>query len=535
MRLIAVFCLLGTLADRYDLAAQPLMLAGIYTGFVCIVVSVRGIFRRVPSATLYSLTFMVYYGSSVVVALRSLIGLSHPGMDWLFQSSCAVHMVLMQVAISLRFRRVVQERKEAQQTALRVSLDKEKELANKTREWEETFNSISDMVIILDRDYRIIRANRAAAEFMKTEQEALVHQRCYTLHHGTGESPPSCPCLKTFESKRPSTEEFYEPRFGKYLEVSTSPILDDAGEVAAVVHITKDIAWRKKMETEIMRTQKLESLSILAGGIAHDFNNMLTVIMSTTTLAKIYAEDNPNAVVKLQEAEKEIMHARELTNQLLSFARGDAPIKRLSAFQELLRDTMDFSLKGSNVSGEMIIAEDLWAAEIDRIQISQVISNLVINAKQAMPQGGTVVLKAQNVELDEQSGFPVNPGRYVKISVEDTGAGISPEVMPRIFDPFFTTKPMGSGLGLSLSYSIIGNHGGYIDVKSQPGEGTIFSVFLPASSEPCVEELAIEPAELRGAGRVLIMDDEDNILRNVREMIETLGYEAETARNGQEA
>jgi nitrogen-specific signal transduction histidine kinase/ActR/RegA family two-component response regulator len=305
--------------------------------------------------------------------------------------------------------------------------------------------------------------------------------------------------------------------------------------VIAAVHITKDISWRKKWEEELIRNEKLDSIAVLAGGIAHDFNNMLTIIMSTTTLAKMYAKDDARVVAKIDEAEQEIIRTRELTNQLLTFAKGGAPVRRLSSFEDLLRDTVEFSVKGSNVRSDLIVADGLWAAEIDHIQISQVFSNLVINAVQSMQKGGTIRVRADNADLDERDGLPLLFGRYVRIAFEDSGTGIAAEDMAKIFDPFFTTKTGGSGLGLSISYSIVKKHGGYIEVRSQPGAGSTFTVYLPASLETPAREPAAVIAELKGSGRVLLMDDDTKLLNTVAEMLTNSGYEVETARNGEEA
>jgi len=429
---------------------------------------------------------------------------------------------------------VEKERKEAQKLALDISQESERELAAKAREWEETFNSISDMVIILDRDYRIINANKAASDFLKAGTDTLIGSKCHATHHCDKKQPDNCPCLDTFDLKQSATREFYEPEFQKYLEVSTSPIFNASGEMVAAVHITKDISLRKRMEEEIVRTQKLSSLSVFAGGIAHDFNNMLTVIMSTVTLAKMYARENSNVIGKLEEAEHEIMHARELTNQLLTFAKGGAPIKRLSSLSDLLQDTVEFSLKGSTSSCEFSIAEDLWSAEIDRTQISQVISNLVINAIQAMPERGRIKVTARN-EVITATGGALMDGRYVLIAIEDSGTGILPQHLEKIFDPFFTTKPKGSGLGLATCYSIIKRHSGFIDVQSQAGKGAIFSIYLPALLKPYKAEVPVAGVELKGVGRVLLMDDDEGLLRNVGELLEGIGYEVETARNGEDA
>jgi PAS domain S-box-containing protein len=489
-----------------------------------------------PGARYFLLAWTLLLLGVAMLGLRNMAWLPTTFVtSYGMQIGSALEMLLLSFALADRINHMRREKDAAQQEALRISSESERELANNAREWEDTFNSISDMVIILDREYRIVKANKAAADFLGAGQETVAGAFCYNLQHQDGCRPEQCPSFDTFGSGAPATREYYEPRFERHLEVSTSPIRDRDGRVAAVVHITKDVTWRKKLEEEIMRTRKLDSLAVLSGGIAHDFNNMLTVIMSTVTLAKMYAGDNARVIAKIEEAEGEILHARELTNQLLTFAKGGAPSRRLASLPELLRDTAGFSLKGSSILCEFDIADDLWAVEIDRTQISRVISNLVINAVQAMPKGGAVAVRAKNAVIDESSGLPARPGRYVRIEVEDCGCGIAPEHLQNIFDPFYTTKLGGSGLGLSTSYSIVKKHSGYIDAKSRVGSGSVFTVYLPASLEIHVEAAAPARKALSGGGRLLLMDDDEKLAKNVGELLEKLGYDVELARSGEEA
>ncbi len=520
----------------YQTTAILTSLCGISFSIVAVAAGVVCYVQGNPGARWFLLAWTLLLLGVGMLGLRNFAWLPTTFVtSYGMQIGSALEMLLLSFALADRITQVRREKDAAQQTALRLAAEKEQESENKAREWEETFNSISDMVIILDRDYRIIKANRAAALFLGAAPEGLVGRTCYSLHHRDGCRPDACPCAMTFGSGTAGTREFFEPKFGKFLEVSTSPILDRTGAVIAAVHITKDVTWRKNMEEELLRTQKLDSLAVLAGGIAHDFNNMLTVIMSTVTLAKIYAGGDSRVTAKIEEAEEEIIHARDLTGQLLTFAKGGAPVKRLSSLPDLVRDTVAFSLKGSNVASAFTIAPDLWAAEIDRTQISQVVSNLTINAIQAMPNGGQLRVSADNADLNEGDDVPLPPGRYVRLVFADAGTGIAAENLPRIFDPFFTTKEGGSGLGLATSYSIVKKHGGSIDVLSQPGAGARFTIYLPASIETAREAPQPAGASRAGSGRVLLMDDDEKLAKNVGEMLETLGYEVELARNGEEA
>ena len=296
-----------------------------------------------------------------------------------------------------------------------------------------------------------------------------------------------------------------------------------------------DITDRKRMEKELLRVEKLESIGVLAGGIAHDLNNLLTAVVGNISLARMY--DNPaDKDVRLAEAEKASMLIRDLTQQLLTFAKGGAPILETASIAELLRSSATFPLRGSNVRCEFSIPDSLWPAEIDEGQVNQVISNLVINAKQAMPEGGTIQISAENTIIGGEYVLPLEPGPYIKVSVEDEGIGVSEEHIQKIFDPFFTTKQAGSGLGLATSYSIIEKHNGYITAESQLGVGTKFHTYLPASPDgvlPAAEEEEKKP--IMGKGRVLVVDDEKHVRDTAAEMLGSIGYKITIALDGTEA
>lgn len=309
------------------------------------------------------------------------------------------------------------------------------------------------------------------------------------------------------------------------------------GKILGRYLVITDITERKRMEADRDRASRLESIAILAGGIAHDFNNILTAILGNISLARIY-EDTDRISERLIESEKACMQAKNLTEQLLTFSKGGAPVKKIASVKELLKNATSFALRGSNVSHELSIPDDLWPAEIDGGQISRVIQNLVINADQSMPEGGAIKVQAENVVVDAKDNLPLKDGKYVKISIQDGGIGIPEEYLQRIFDPYFSTKQKGSGLGLATVYSVIKNHDGYITVDSQVGIGSTFHVYFPASpGQPPVEEEEenVEINPVAGEGRVLVMDDEENIRELVKEMLGSLGYEVTTAMDGAEA
>jgi two-component system cell cycle sensor histidine kinase/response regulator CckA len=318
---------------------------------------------------------------------------------------------------------------------------------------------------------------------------------------------------------------------------SGAPIRDEDDTILGTVLVFRDMTEKRKMEDDIVRlkTEKMESISVLAGGIAHDFNNILTAILGNITIAKMHMPPEEKICKLLTEAEKASLMAKNLTQQLLTFSKGGAPIKKHASVGDFLKSTAEFALSGSKARCEFCIPCNLWPVDIDTGQISQVINNLIINADQAMPAGGTIMVCAENVCIGTEERLPLKEGNYVKISIEDEGIGIPEGHLQRIFDPYFTTKQKGSGLGLATSHSIIMNHEGYIKVESELGVGTSFHVYLPASDEEVIFEEKETCRRVRGKGRILLMDDEESILEVTGEVLTYLGYTVEVARDGEEA
>ncbi|MBC7357223.1 MAG: PAS domain S-box protein [Desulfacinum sp.] len=311
---------------------------------------------------------------------------------------------------------------------------------------------------------------------------------------------------------------------------------DEAGRPDSMWSVVRDISERKAAEAERLRAQKLESLGVLAGGIAHDFNNILTGILGHVSLIKQSLAVGAPVENRLEELERGCARARELTRQLLTFSKGGSPVKKTGRIQDVVQDSARFTLRGTATRYQLAVDEDLWTAEFDAGQISQVVQNLVLNAHQAMDEGGEIRIRLTNRNLDHPGTLPLPPGRYVALSVSDTGCGIPQEHLESIFDPYFTTKAQGSGLGLATAYSIVKKHGGHIAVRSVPGEGTTFTVYLPAREEQVMEETpsAQEPMT-SGSGRILIMDDDSVVLEVLSEMLQHLGFECVASRHGQEA
>ncbi len=292
---------------------------------------------------------------------------------------------------------------------------------------------------------------------------------------------------------------------------------------------------KQRIEEELFRTRHLESLGILAGGIAHDFNNLLTAILGNTSLAKMLTDRGNKVHARLEEVEKASIRARDLTQQLLTFSKGGAPIKKVTSIADVICDSTRFAMRGSKSRYRFNIMDGLWPVEVDEGQISQVISNITINADQAMPEGGEVTVTVENLTLGRDQIVPLQPGRYIRISIADSGSGIAEEHLSKIFTPYFTTKPKGSGLGLATSYSIINKHGGAIKVESAEGAGTTFRIYLLASDGDIPEEEQVSGTILTGSGRVLIMDDEESVRNTAGEVLSHAGYRVDYANDGAEA
>ncbi|HHI03268.1 MAG TPA: response regulator [candidate division Zixibacteria bacterium] len=299
--------------------------------------------------------------------------------------------------------------------------------------------------------------------------------------------------------------------------------------------INRDITDKRLLEEELNKAGRLESIGILAGGIAHDFNNILTAILGNISLAKMYAVPESEIDARLIEAEKASERAQDLTRQLLTFSKGGAPVKKTISIRNVIKESAGFALHGSNVKAAYDIPDDLPPVNADTGQISQVINNLIINANQAMPDGGTINISAKNVDIGQSDLLSLKEGQYVRIIISDEGTGIPEEHINRIFDPYFTTKQKGSGLGLATTYSIIKNHDGHIDVKSNQGEGTTFTIHLPVSDR--TEEIKIEEDDIRlaGGGKILVMDDEDAIRMVTGIALTKAGCKVDFAVNGEEA
>jgi PAS domain S-box-containing protein len=322
------------------------------------------------------------------------------------------------------------------------------------------------------------------------------------------------------------------------VEVTGTPTRDADGQVAGAVWVLRDISHIARAEHERAKAAHLQSIGVLAGGLAHDVNNILMGIVGNLSLAEsLVRPDEVALATRLNHASAACARARGVTSQLLTFAKGGAPIKTTSSVRDLVIECSRFALSGSPVAPRFTIDRDLWNADVDLDQIGQVVHNLVLNALQAMPKGGIIDVSLANEELAADAPLAMSglaPGRYVRLTVQDQGHGIEPDKLDRIFDPYFTTKEFGSGLGLAISYSIVHAHGGAITVESQPEQGATFTILLPASTRQVVHDV-VEPAAVvrRQGGRVLLMDDDEMVSEVAVEMLQSLGYLTEAAPSGE--
>ncbi|RJX35963.1 MAG: PAS domain S-box protein [Desulfurivibrio sp.] len=417
----------------------------------------------------------------------------------------------------------------------------EEKLAEEKEQLAVTLRSIGDAVITTDTAGRVVLVNRVAEELTGWRQQEARGRPLQEVFHIVDErsrKPHESPVDRVMRSGaivELASHALLIARDGAERAVADSgaPIRDRQSRIIGVVLVFRDVTQSRKMQEEAFKARKLESIGVLAGGIAHDFNNILTAILGNISLAGNMAADERQKAL-LASAEKASVRARGLTQQLLTFAKGGEPVTETSSIAEVIRESAGFVLHGSNVACSFVIPDKLRLVNIDKGQISQVIQNIVLNAKEAMPEGGSISIVCDNYQHTGQDHPVLAPGDYVQISIADTGAGIAPEILDRIFDPYFTTSKQGQGLGLAVTRSIIAKHGGHVAVESKVGEGSVFTIYLPVSgdSDKLLPEVAAR--SLSATGRVLIMDDEEIVREVMHTMLQQLGFEVLAARDGQE-
>jgi PAS domain S-box-containing protein len=390
----------------------------------------------------------------------------------------------------------------------------------------------------LDRDGIICEANLTFAGLLGLERSRFVKRRFGIFIRPDGLSTFNSFLKKVFKSKARELCELSIPREGQPdVEVRITATVTGSGRECRAV--LADITEINRAEADRLILSKLESTGILAGGIAHDFNNLLTVILMNLELGQMAIPAGNELAQRLEDAKRAILLARGLTQQLITFAPGGAPVMKATSLSGLIRESVRLALSGSPVRGDFVLADELWAADVDAGQIAQVIRNLAQNAREAMPQGGMLAVRACNFVLGagEQPSLP--PGKYVGVSIADQGMGIAKELLPKIFNPYFSTKQRGEqkgmGLGLTICHSVIEKHGGAITVESTVGAGTTFRIYLPASRKAAATAIVAAPNRHFRSGRILLMDDEEDLRNVLGATLRRLGHEVVLAANGRGA
>ncbi len=410
---------------------------------------------------------------------------------------------------------------------------------NKLEANEEKYRTLfereTDAIFIYDPETtNILDANKATSKIYGYDKDELVGMSCLNFNAEVDKSASTINRLRK-EDEANVSYRLHRKKDGTVFPVDISDYAITLGGKNVMYAVSKDISERMQLEKEKQKIHKIESIGILAGGIAHDFNNLLTGILNNVYLSKMHLDLKSKEYKYLESAEKAISRATNLTQQLLTFAKGGNPIKKTASIVEIIKESAEFVLKGSNVKCDYFIADDLWPVEVDEGQMTQVIHNLILNANQSMPEGGTIRIRTENSIPGSDTGLPLKEGRYVKVTIQDQGTGISEKHLKNIFNPYFTTKEAGHGLGLSITYSIIKQHDGFLTAESKLELGTIFTIYLPASEKQIEEKERVECTAVAGDGKILIMDDEEIIRESVVEFLGIRGYEVEYAEDGEEA
>jgi len=414
---------------------------------------------------------------------------------------------------------------------------------NERREFlEALLASAPDAIVTLNPEQRILDWNPGAEKLFGYTSEEAVGRNIDDLVTGSDVEEEA----RGFTSTILKGEEISPVETVRYRNdgslvdvlVSGSPIMLD-GELVAVLAIYTDITEKKRAREELSRRTRLESLATLAGGLAHDFNNLLSGIFGNISLAKDHLSKDSEAYSYIEAMDNAMERATGLTQQLLTFARGSEPVVEPVDPGKTLLESLEFNLAGSSVRHNLSITENIWRVSADRRQLAQVISNLIINAKQAMPSGGSLYIEAENFQHIDETVLGLDTGDFVRISIRDEGNGIPEENLERIFDPYFSTKKKGSGLGLAVVHSIVQKHGGVTEVESVPGEGARFTVYLPTAEMTFTadrkDSISDELPDVSNEVRVLIMDDERMIRSVLGSMLERLGCSVYQTEDGDQA
>ncbi len=408
--------------------------------------------------------------------------------------------------------------------------------------YQSSFEHSRDAMNIFTLDRKIIDVNLALIQISGYTKRELLAMNLDDLYPETmtDEGKKRLKSLKA-EIKLPLFESFLLTKKGQKIpvEIAVTSLKNWGDEDVVCQGNVRNITDKKKVEEDLQKAEKLKSIGALAGGIAHNFNNIMTSLFGNISLAKMELLHHPEAIHYLDNAEDSMKEGIQLTKQLLTFAKGGDPIKETLEIDRFVKETVSFNLSGSNVRLTFSCEPDLWKVKADKTQLAQVISNIVINARQAMPSGGKLKIKIENSNMLKDNLLTISKGKYIKLSFTDTGGGISHENKERIFDPYFTTKNNGSGMGLSICYSIIYKHNGHIRVSSQKNQGTTITIYLKAAISDAIQDETISPQNPEVSDhnkkRILVMDDEAHIRNLAKRILEKFGYNVELANDGEQA
>lgn len=406
------------------------------------------------------------------------------------------------------------------------------ELLSIKRHFEVILDSMMEGILEIVSDERIVYANPMAISIIGMPEESLLGSRLTDLLEVSDRG--RIRSLLGAQGMPPLSTQEHRPVHlnGRQVLIKIRPVTDKFSKTVVMMH---DVTERLRIETQLQQAQKLEAIGTLAGGIAHDFNNILTAIMGNISLAMAYLKDENKATEKLSAAEQAALRAKDLTQQLLPFSKGGAPIKRATSVGAAVHEVCRAASVGTGVHCSLSVAEDLWPAEVDVLQFRQALQNLLSHAVQGIRQNGAVFASAANTIVEPRSSLPLRPGRYVRIRIQNEGEGIPPEHIDRIFDPYFSTCDTQGGLGLATAYSVINNHGGAITVESRLKVGTTFEVYVPAMDHPVADPSPPVPTSSSVPRSILVMDDEPVIRNVVADMLTHLGYSFALAGDGTEA
>lgn len=426
----------------------------------------------------------------------------------------------------------------------------EAQILQAKQDWEESFNTITDMITVHDKDFNIILANKAAQKILGLPFISATKEKCYEYYHGTACPPSGCPSCQTLITGMPASSEIFEPHLNMFIEIEAIPRFDSNHQVIGVIHVVRDITARKKaeeerdrLEAQLRHSQKIEAIGTLTAGISHEFNNILTAIIGYGEfLQEGIDEDNPlRTYVDMVHASA--IRAANLTQGLLAYSRKQIIKPKPVRLNEIVKNIgiLLSRLIGENIELRKILADKDLVVMADAGQIEQVLMNLATNARDAMPDGGLLTIETGHMELNDEfikAHDYGKPGNYASISITDSGAGMDEKTRERIFEPFFTTKELGkgTGLGLAMVYGIIKQHEGYITVYSGPGKGTTFKIYLPVIKMGVEDTKSVENPRIKGGEEtVLVAEDDFAVRKLVKDILRRSGYKVITAEDGEDA